>query len=327
MASLSSRLRWLRISPGRLVGVLLAVEGLLWLSNWLDWPHWHKGYAVLIAVATVGLVLVAMLLWFLIAFLFRQLRFQFSIRSLLVLTVAVAIVCSWMTVEMRRARERRDLVDEIQKAGGHVLYDYVDNGSGKLILKRSGPAWLRSLLGDDFFSHVTVMVFDNTPITNAEMEHIRGFTRLESLSLNVTRVTDAGLEHIAGLTHIQFLQLGSTNVTDAGLQHLQALGKLCVLNLGNTHITDTGLWQLQGLGNLRLLSLKHTQVTNEGLKHLCTLPRLSFLDLTETKVTDGGLADLEKLTQLQELRLRGTDVTDAGIRRLQRALPNRRISN
>ena len=37
-------------------------------------------------------------------------RFQFSIRSLLLLAVAVAVACSWLTTEMREARAQRDAV-------------------------------------------------------------------------------------------------------------------------------------------------------------------------------------------------------------------------
>ena len=90
--------RWYCLTPDRLILVLLVVEGLLWLSERLGWPVWHKGYAVLTAVAAVGVALVLMLLWFAVALVFRW-RFQFSIRSLLVLAVVVAIPCSWMAVE------------------------------------------------------------------------------------------------------------------------------------------------------------------------------------------------------------------------------------
>ena len=38
-------------TPDRLVLSLLVAEALLWLSNWPDWPAWHKGYAVLACVA------------------------------------------------------------------------------------------------------------------------------------------------------------------------------------------------------------------------------------------------------------------------------------
>ncbi len=69
--------RWYCPTPGWLVLGSLAVTGLIWLSNWLGWPAWHKGYAVLVAVAGVGVVLAAMLLWWLVALVFRW-RFQFS---------------------------------------------------------------------------------------------------------------------------------------------------------------------------------------------------------------------------------------------------------
>ena len=55
--------RWFWPTPGWLVVGLLVVEGLLWLSERFQWPTWHKGYAVLIAVAAVGATFVLMLLW------------------------------------------------------------------------------------------------------------------------------------------------------------------------------------------------------------------------------------------------------------------------
>ena len=43
--------RWYRLTPDRLLIGLLIVECLLWLSERFGWPTWHKGYAVLTAVA------------------------------------------------------------------------------------------------------------------------------------------------------------------------------------------------------------------------------------------------------------------------------------
>lgn len=85
--------RWFHPTPDRLVLTLLAVEGLLWLSDRLGWPTWHKGYTVLIAVASAAVAMLLMLGWLAASLAFRW-RFQFGIRSLLVLVVAVAIPCS-----------------------------------------------------------------------------------------------------------------------------------------------------------------------------------------------------------------------------------------
>ena len=111
---------------------LLALEGFLLLSAWFRWFPFdqHKGYAVLITVASVGVAFLLMLLWFLAALVFGW-RFQFSILSLLLLVVVVAIPCSWLATEMKAAREQREAVEAIAKAGGSVCYDYAT---------RSGPA-------------------------------------------------------------------------------------------------------------------------------------------------------------------------------------------
>ena len=113
------KLRWFHPTPGKLLVVLLAVEGGLMLSK----PWFPKGWAVLIAVAAVGVFLLVMLLWFAVALLFRR-RFQFSLRSLLVLTVAVAVPFSWLAVEIKWAREKREAVEAWSKLGGVISYDY-----------------------------------------------------------------------------------------------------------------------------------------------------------------------------------------------------------
>ena len=83
--------RWYRLTPDRVVVAMLLAEGLLWLSERFRWFPFnqHKGWTVLIAVASVAAALLAMALWFLAAFVFRR-RFQFSIRALLLLMVVVA---------------------------------------------------------------------------------------------------------------------------------------------------------------------------------------------------------------------------------------------
>ncbi len=65
MNATESKLRWFSATPGWLVLGLLAVEGLLWLSERFQWFGFnlHKGWTVLIAVA-VAVFLLAVLIWF-----------------------------------------------------------------------------------------------------------------------------------------------------------------------------------------------------------------------------------------------------------------------
>ena len=63
------------LTPGRCVLLLLVVEALLFLSNWLTLPAWHTGYAVLTCAAAVGVAMVLLGLWWVVAAVFRW-KFQ-----------------------------------------------------------------------------------------------------------------------------------------------------------------------------------------------------------------------------------------------------------
>jgi hypothetical protein len=132
----------------------------------------------------------------------------------------------------------------------------------------------------------------------------------DAVHVEAQDMTDAGLGHLQGLTSLQ--ALGLPQVTDADLVHLERLTSLEELGLG-TQVTDAGLVHLEGLTGLRSLTLYGTQVTDAGLVHLTGLKSLKYLDLRGTEVTDAGLAHLAGLTSLQVLKLDGTQVTDAGL--------------
>lgn len=106
--------RWFRLTPGRLLAMLLAIEAALGLGDGLEWIP--KGYAVLLAVASVAAFLLLVAVWFVLTLVFR-LRFQYSLLSLLMLTIAVAIPCGWLAMEMNVARKQRALLDEMCHAG------------------------------------------------------------------------------------------------------------------------------------------------------------------------------------------------------------------
>ncbi len=209
LAALVSRLRF-RLGILALLLLAVVVAGLWFLFNE------HKGSTVLIAVVSVDVACLVMLLWSLPALIFRW-RFQFSIRSLLLLPVVVAVLCSWLATEMKQARKQRDVVEWIEKAGGSVVYDYQDDRSGDL----SGPPWLRTLLGDDLFADVKQVGLGNSAAGDAGLEHLEGLTRLTVLWLDGTKVSDAGLQHVEKLPQLRVLILRGTNVSDAGVEKLQ----------------------------------------------------------------------------------------------------------
>ena len=229
--------RWFRLTPDRLVLLLLAVEGLLWLSERLGWPGWHKGYAVLIAIASVGVFFLLMLLWFVVALIFR-LRFQFSIRSLLLLTVAIAISCSWLSMEMRRAKKQYDL---LVTTGAGVVYDFQIDQTGVSSQWLPGPKWLPRLLGYDFFGDVVGALFEE-PDSDIKLQYAKEWPHLRRLE--AWHLTNSGLKHFEGLDQLKHLFI-SGEFTDEGLQHLEGLTQLEDLELSRAWVTDEGVQRLQ----------------------------------------------------------------------------------
>ena len=242
-------------TPSCLIVALLVVECLLWLSDRFQWPTWHKIYPVLIAVASVAVVFVVMLLWLVVAVRFHW-RFQFSVRSLLIFTVAVAIPFSWLAVEMKAAREQKAVIKAIEKVGGFVAWG-----------PPNAPGWLRDVFGNDFIGSVFSVNFNQAEITDSDMEHVKVFTHVRSVMVRSAKVTDTGLRNLEGLSQLQHLVL-QVNVTDKGLEHIKGLSQLQMLILSGPQITDKGLEHIKGLSQLQMLTLSGPQITDEGVKKL-----------------------------------------------------------
>jgi len=260
-------------TPDRLVVGLFGVEGLLWLSNRLQLPVWHKGYAVLATVAAVGAFLVLMLGWWAIALAFRV-RLQFSLRSLLMLVLAVALPCGWMSREIKQAREQKKTVDGYGDWITHTKRDWhIDGGEVLRNPRPPEPEWLRAVLGPDFFDSIVLVSFLGNRIDDETVREVQQFRQLRWLDLHDEfaphdGISDASLAYLEGLTQLQWLDIGNTHVTDAGLVHLTKLPMLRELRLNGTQVTDAGLEHLKGFTELRRLWLYSTRVTDESVRNL-----------------------------------------------------------
>ncbi len=107
-----------------------------------------------------------------------------------------------------------------------------------------------------------------TQADNAALEPLKGFAKVQKLTLNGTKITDAGLDHIKALGTLQKLYLVDTKLTDAGLEKLKDLKELKILSIAGTGMTDAGLEHLKGLPNLEIVFLHGTKATDEGIKKL-----------------------------------------------------------
>jgi len=163
-------------------------------------------------------------------------------------------------------------------------------------------------------------------ITDVAMTYLRGWKRLERLSLRGADITDTGLDHVSGIGSLRALDASFTLITNVGLDHLGRLTGLEELSIGGNKISGAGLRFLPSLPALRRLDLSGVQrrnteywsaaVTDFDLDMIAASVRLEDLNLGGTQVSDLGAAKLEKLAALRRLDLSRTRVTGGP------ALPN-----
>jgi hypothetical protein len=290
----------------------------------------------------------------------KRLRwFQYSLRSLLLLTLLVSVGMSWIMYRVRKAERQRRAVQAIEALGGQVHYEYQYVGEDHRYNYKSirpqfdwwRPEWLVERLGYDFFYRVE---WANV-WTDEGVKHLRGLPDLRSITLvRFTRasplawwlrgdssVTDDGLaylkefsqlRHLCGppsvlrylrdLPQLQSLSLNGTKTTDADLQHLSQAPQLQQLGLRYTEITDKGLECLTPLTKLKGLHLRGTRITDAGLRKLMCLVNLESLELDRTSITADGFEMLKNLPHLRWLGVGDKQVTEDGVKKLQQTLPN-----
>jgi hypothetical protein len=226
-------------------------------------------------VAAVGVFFLLMLLWFVVALIFR-LRFHYSLLAMFVLTVAVALPCSWLSWEMKQAGEQKKAVDGYGEWLVDTRRDWQIDGDGKILSspRPPEPAWLRTVLGSDFFDSIVLVSFLGNIVTDRDVQEVQRFRQLRWLDVHTEfdphqgHISDTSLAYLEALTQLQGLDLQGTHVTDAGLAHLARLSQLRELRLNGTQVTDSGLQLLRGLNKLHWLWLYHTRVTDAGVRAL-----------------------------------------------------------
>jgi hypothetical protein len=230
-------------------------------------------------------------------------RFQFRVRTVLLIVVAVGIEMSYFVVlnnikpqrqkklepdpfeeEMRREAEarraRETAIDHLaaaerwgtlrrQAAARRLAAERLAGlgGEVKYHEEKPEPQWLRDLVGEEPIRTPISVDFSERTVPNAAWDDLEVLSDLRGLYLGGSDIADGALEHIKGLAQLRVLHLHRTRVTDAGLVHLQGLTQLQALTLSETGITDAGLVHLTGLSRLKYIDLPQT-VTDSGKARL-----------------------------------------------------------
>jgi hypothetical protein len=202
--------------------------------------------------------------------------FQFSMRTLLIGVVIVAIPCAWLGRRIDEKRKERRAVETIRKLGGAVYYNYEMETDFEPPQDRHfsaepyGSGWLRKILGDDFFSDPTVAMVAGDDWSDDDLACFEALPTLKSFRLGpALRITDVGLAHLENLTQLERLCLSSRGITDAALVHVKPMSKLRILLVTmSPSVGDGGLVHLKGLKQLKNLNVRGTAITIEAVAEL-----------------------------------------------------------
>ena len=181
----------------------------------------------------------------------RRLSIRFSLRSLLLLVLAMSVSLAWI---IQQARQQAVAVSALRNMGIEWRVEYADSRTLNV------SEMLRKWCGEKPFRDVVRLSVDTSRptdaglnqlrfgpryVNDAALTHLRSLAQLEVLELHGAQVDDAWLAHLGGLTRLKQLRLDCTNVTDDGLIHLYGLKRLGTLSLMSTLVTDAGAAELQ----------------------------------------------------------------------------------
>jgi hypothetical protein len=173
-------------------------------------------------------------------------RVRLTIRFLLLLVVVSSVLLGRI---VDRANVQRRAVAAFRAAhmkNSFALYDYeCKNGYPCSHSEQRSwvPTRLRNLIGDEYF-HNVVFAHHNAGV-QPNWTALESLERLETLQLDGCPVTDLELQHIKGMAQLRNLSLSETGVTDACLVHLKAMKQLRRLDLRGTKVSRKGVEALQ----------------------------------------------------------------------------------
>lgn len=224
----------------------------------------------------------------------RRRWLQISLRRLLLLIALVAVAAlaaSWYEAPFRRQREA---MAAIEKAGGS--YQAVP----------AGPAWLRRLLGEDAFRHVTLVNVADCEEPAAYLEHLARLPAIETLVVGGPAFADEHLQRLHGLTTLRGLVLDCTEVTDEGIAELR--GALSDVEVCRSQRRSIAI--LEQLG----CDLKKKPIQNARLGHVigsAWFEELISADVHNVAFGDADGKVLRALYSLQYLSIPAINVASA----------------
>ncbi len=163
---------------------------------------------------------------------------QFSLRTLLIVVTLLAVACGWLRGKIEAKRRERTAVSLIKRVGGTVYFDIQRTGAARswqaLRAEPFGPAWLRSLLGENFFSEIEFVGL--VPRTEADdaaldsaLQSLEQMPRLQFLYLRGNQFGDERIESLANLSQLKGIELDRTTASEQAVLMLRTALPNCTV--------------------------------------------------------------------------------------------------
>lgn len=140
-----------------------------------------------------------------------------------------------------------------------------------------------------------------TRVTGAGLSQIRGWRKLQHLSLNDQIIDDSAMIPISRMTWLEHLILHDTAVSDEGLRRLEAVKGLKTLRIHSRRITDEGFEVLKQLPELTDVAVNGGRLTDASFDSTTHL-KLKVLSVSGV-LRNKGLAALAIHTDVTEFRM------------------------
>lgn len=188
---------------------------------------------------------------------------------------------------------------------------------------RIGDATLASISGA---SQISMLLLDDTKVTNAGALKLRNFSRLEQLHLCGIKLLDSTVATLGALP-LTWIAVSNTGISDDAFAKTDTFSNIHYARLANNKISDVGLEYISRWKQVRDLDLSRNPITDRGVAYLRLLPNLKKLTLVGTNVTDESLKHLASVRKLTDLAVSDTKISKKAVIEFQRHHPQCRITH
>ena len=234
---------------------------------------------------------------------------QFSLRSLLLLTLLVAAAFSARHYYLQPFRAQQQALAFFEYHGASIQ------------TVPAGTPWLRSLLGTPDLQHVVRVDCSTVVWTDESLTQVLRLPELKSLIVVGQGFTDEHLQQLAQLRNLRVLIADTTAITDSGLAQTRpelvihpsqrtAIKTLSYHGSGPRRTRLAGTPQLRnqfGMAHFQIgygrLHASHASLRNRDMPLVAVFSDVDTLYLEVSRLDDEGFRHVARLKNLRELRL------------------------